>query len=30
LEDGQDLLHAHVGGLAETPHASEEWEEGVV
>jgi SagB-type dehydrogenase family enzyme len=30
LEDGQDLLHAHVGGLAETPNASEEWEEGVV
>jgi amino acid adenylation domain-containing protein len=30
LEDGQELLHAHVGGLAETPHASGEWEEGVV
>jgi pyochelin synthetase len=30
LEDGQALLHAHVGGLAETPHASGEWEEGVV
>jgi amino acid adenylation domain-containing protein len=30
LEDGQELLHAHVGGLAETPHAAGEWEEGVV
>jgi nitroreductase len=30
LEDGQELLHAHVGGLVETPHASGDWEEGVI
>jgi amino acid adenylation domain-containing protein len=30
LEDGQELLHAHVGGLLETPHASGDWEEGVI
>ena len=30
LEDGQELLHAHVGGLTETPHASGDWEEGVI
>ena len=30
LEDGQELLHAHVGGLIETPHASGVWEEGVI
>jgi amino acid adenylation domain-containing protein len=30
LEDGQELLHAHVGGLLEMPHASGDWEEGVI
>ena len=30
LEDGQELLHAHVGGLAETAHEVGHWEEGVV
>lgn len=30
LEEGQELLHAHVGGLVETPHAPGDWEEGVI
>jgi SagB-type dehydrogenase family enzyme len=30
LEEGQELVHAHVGGLVETPHASGDWEEGVI
>ncbi len=29
LEEGQELLHAHIGGLAETPDRGD-WEEGVV
>jgi pyochelin synthetase len=30
LEDDQELLHAHVGGLAETTDEAGHWEEGVV
>jgi len=30
LEDGQELLHAHIGGLAETSSDSEDREEGVI
>jgi SagB-type dehydrogenase family enzyme len=30
LEDDQELLHAHVGGLAETADEAGHWEEGVV
>jgi amino acid adenylation domain-containing protein len=30
LDDGQQLLHAHVGGLAEAPSESSEWEEGII
>jgi amino acid adenylation domain-containing protein len=30
LEDGQEMLHAHVGGLAETLPDSADWEEGVI
>jgi SagB-type dehydrogenase family enzyme len=30
LDDGQELLHSHVGGLAEAPPESSEWEEGII
>jgi pyochelin synthetase len=30
VEDGQELLHAHVGGLAEPLPHSGDWEEGVI
>jgi SagB-type dehydrogenase family enzyme len=30
LDAGQELLHAHIGGLLETTHDSVDWEEGVV
>jgi amino acid adenylation domain-containing protein len=30
VEDGQELLHAHVGGLAEALPDSGDWEEGVI
>jgi SagB-type dehydrogenase family enzyme len=30
LEEGQELLHAHVGGLADLSTDSEDWEEGVI
>jgi amino acid adenylation domain-containing protein len=30
VEDGQELLHAHVGGLAEALRDSGDWEQGVI
>jgi hypothetical protein len=30
LEEGQELLHSHIGGVAEAPPDSGDWEEGVV
>jgi SagB-type dehydrogenase family enzyme len=30
LEEGQELLHSHIGGVAEAPADSGDWEEGVV